>query len=329
MHDTRYDFSSDVLTDGRVFVAGGEYGTGKATAEVYDPVGNTWTTAPVPTALLNPASQSPEAGERQGFYDSISKILPDGSVLIAPDGASTTGGSLIYNPVSNTWSRGATFFRVGYPDQAEATWVKLADDSILTVDPYGTNSERYIPSLTRWVRDANVPVKLFDDVGDEIGAAFLLPGGQAFWLGGTGHTAIYTPTGSTTAGTWVAGPDLPNGMATPDASAAMMVNGKILCAVSATLYKDTNGNVVYPAPTSFCEYDPVANSFASVVTARPGRLSIPRRITPRCSICPMAPCYFPPAGTTSFMFINPTVLRWSPASRASTASPGTPTVPGI
>jgi hypothetical protein len=40
MHDTRLYFSSDVLKDGRVFVAGAEYGTGSATAEVYDPLSN-------------------------------------------------------------------------------------------------------------------------------------------------------------------------------------------------------------------------------------------------------------------------------------------------
>ena len=46
MHDTRLYYSSDVLTNGRVFVAGGEYGTGKSTAEVYDPLTDTWTQAP-------------------------------------------------------------------------------------------------------------------------------------------------------------------------------------------------------------------------------------------------------------------------------------------
>ncbi len=83
-------------------------------------------------------------------------------------------------------------------------------------------------------------------------------------LGGTGHTAIYTPSGGATAGTWVAGPDIPSGMVTADAPAAMMINGRILCAVSAALHTNAAGVVVYPAPTSFYEYDPVANSFAAV-----------------------------------------------------------------
>ena len=62
MHDSRLYFSSQVLKDGRVFVAGGEYGsaTNKQTGEVYDPVANTWTLTPV---------------SGQVFYDSVSKIV--------------------------------------------------------------------------------------------------------------------------------------------------------------------------------------------------------------------------------------------------------------
>src|ERR1039458_3045806 len=58
MHDTRLYFSSDVVPDGRVVVAGGEYGTGGSTAEVYDPLSNTWTRTPV---------------SGQDFVDSISR----------------------------------------------------------------------------------------------------------------------------------------------------------------------------------------------------------------------------------------------------------------
>jgi hypothetical protein len=257
MRDTRLYFSSQVLKDGRVFVAGGEYGTGTATAEAYDPVVNTWTVISPPSSLLDSNQASPEVGENQGFYDSISKMLPNGNVLVAPVGARNTGGTLIYNPSSNTWSSGPTFFKTGYPDQAEASWVKLPDASILTIDAFGTSSERYIPSLNQWINDGNVPVSLYDDFGHELGAAFLLPNGNAFFLGSTGHTALYTPTGTTSPGNWTAGPDIPNGQGTPDAAAAMMVNGKILCAVSPT---PTSGNN-FPKPTSFYEYDPVSNSF--------------------------------------------------------------------
>jgi hypothetical protein len=246
MHDTRLYYGSDVLTDGRVFVAGSEYDSGTNSAEVYNPVNNTWTMCPPP-----PAGQNL-------FYDCISKILPSGNVLIAPVNPATYGGTLIYVAASNTWSNGATLYRGYYQD--EASWVKLPDDSILTIDPFGTNSERYIPSLNQWVNDANVPVSLYDPYGSELGAAFLLPDGRAFFLGSTGNTAFYTPSGGNSPGTWLAGPVIPNSQGTPDAPAAMMVNGIILCAVSPV---PTSSNH-FPSPTSFYEFNPVANSFTQV-----------------------------------------------------------------
>src|SRR5204862_3171162 len=108
--------------------------------------------------------------------------------------------------------------------QREASWVKLPDDSILTVGRNSTTAERYIPSLNRWIRDANVPVALYGN-GSEIGAAVLLMDGRAFFLGGNGNTAFYTPSGTTNNGTWVAGPDIPNTLGCPDAPLAVLVNG--------------------------------------------------------------------------------------------------------
>jgi hypothetical protein len=254
MNDTRLDYSSIILTNGQVFVAGGEYGTGLATSEVYDPLMDTWTYLPVPTSLLDPTLPSPEVGEDQGFYDSIAKILPSGQVLIAPDGANIYGGTLLFNPSTFAWSAGPRTIKKAYPDQAEASWVKLPDDSILTVDPSSTNSERYVPSLNQWIQDANLPVNLC--TGGEIGPAVLLPNGKAFFLGATGHTALYTPSGNTNPGTWTAGPDIPNGLISPDAPAAVLANGKVLCAVEPL--------PIYSAPTSFLEYDWASNTFNAV-----------------------------------------------------------------
>ncbi len=242
MHYVREYFSSDVLTNGQVFVAGGEFGNGSSTAETYDPIANKWTVAP-PQPNFNT------------FLDSCSEVLPDGNVLIAPVTPANFGETLIWNTASNNWSIGPTLYRGD--DQDEASWVKLPDGSILTVDPYpnSLNSERYIPSLNQWINDGNVGFGLYS-IGGELGAAFLLPNGKAFYLGGNGNTALYTPTGTTNAGTWAAGPVIPNGLGINDAPAAMMMNGKILCAV---------GNATnYNEPTYFYEYDPVANSFSQV-----------------------------------------------------------------
>lgn len=258
MIDTRLYYSSQVLQDGRVFVAGGEYGTGFAKAEVYNPLTNTWTQAVVPTTILNPSQTSPVTGGAQQFYDSNSEITASGDVLITPVAPRYAAQSVLYHPATNTWTNGPNLFRGSYQD--EASWVKLPDDSILTIDPFGTNSERYIPASNTWIDDAVVPVTMYDAFGFELGGAVLLPNGKAFFLGSTGHTALYTPTGTTAKGTWAAGPDIPSGKGTPDAPAANLVTGNILCAVSP---KATSGNH-FPSPTTFYEYNYLTNTFTSV-----------------------------------------------------------------
>lgn len=240
MHNTRLYFSSQVLKDGRVYVAGGEYGTGGSAGEVYNPLTNKWTNTSSPSGFVS---------------DANSEILPDGRVLQALV-TGTLRGNNIYNPVTNTYIVGPSCLGI----HNESVWLKLPDSSILFVDRQSTNSERYIPSLNAWVKDGKLPVALYDPYGLETGAAFLLPDGRAFFLGATGHTAYYTPSGNNTAGTWAAGPDIPKGQGTPDAAGAMMVNGKILCAVSPI---PTSGNH-FPSPTSYYEFNYKSNSFKRV-----------------------------------------------------------------
>jgi hypothetical protein len=236
MANTRLYFSTQVLMDGRMYVAGGEYGTGGSLGETYNPLTNVWTACPAPGSTIS---------------DANSEILPDGRVLQALVAGSLTGTD-IYNPVTNTYITGPTALGI----HNESAWVKLADNSVLYVNRLSTSSERYIPSSNTWIADATVPVQLYDAFGDEAGGALLLPDGRAFFLGSSGHTAYYTPSGTTSAGVWTAGPDIPSGKGTPDAPAAMMVNGKILCAVSPI---PTSANH-FPSPTSFYEFDYLSGS---------------------------------------------------------------------
>jgi hypothetical protein len=254
MTDTRLYFSTQVLRDGRVYVAGGEYGTGGAYGEVYDPFSDTWTSA---SFLPN--------GDT--IYDGNSQMLPDGRVLqavvISNNHLGTT--DLIFDPLSNSYSNGPN--SLGGHD--ESAWLILPDKSILFVNIGSTHSERYIPSLNHWVADGVVPDSLYDNYGYETGASFMLPDGRAFFLGSTGKTAYYAPSGDNTPGIWSVGPDIPNGLGTPDAAAAMMVNGKILCAVAPIpVYDSIFGDGVFHSPTSFYEFDYLSNSFTQV--AAPG-----------------------------------------------------------
>lgn len=237
MTHTRLYFSSQVLKDGRVYVAGGEYGTGLQQGEVYNPQTNTWTMTPSPG---------------QNVSDANSEILEDGRVLQALV-AGTLKSTVIYNPATNTYAAGPTCNGI----HNESAWIKLADNSVLFVARLATTSERYIPETNTWVADATVPVALYDAFGYETGGAVLLPDGRAFFIGSTGHTAIYTPSGSSSPGSWAAGPDVPGGRGAPDAPVAMMVNGKILCVVSAA---PTSTNH-FPSPSYFYEFDYQANTF--------------------------------------------------------------------
>lgn len=251
MNDSRLYYASAVLTNGQVFVAGGEYGSGSCSAEIYDPLLNVWRLCPGTGAI---------------FSDALSVVLPSGRVLVAPTWPTNYALTIVFDPASGLWTSNPVLVR-GF-DQDEASWVKLPGDSILTDDPYGlnaTNSERFIPSSNRWANDSTIPVSLYNS-GDELGAAFLLPNGKAFFIGAAGNTGLYTPSGTTSPGVWAAGPGIPGGLGAPDAPAAMMVDGHVLCALIGS-----NG-----PPTSFFEYDPVANSFATV----PGPGSFTNSLTP-------------------------------------------------
>ncbi len=242
MNFGRLFFQSQVLRDGRVFVFGAEDGSG-TTAESYDSTTNTWTLLP-PITTVDPGAN---------MVDGAAKQLPNGNVLAYPV-ISTYGESLIFDIVSNTWSLGPTI--VG--NQDETSWVKLRDQSILALDiNTTTNSERYIPSSNQWIADSSISTSMFSILG-ELGGAYLLPNGKAFFMGGTGHTAIYTPSGSTAPGTWVLGPDIPGGHGVQDGGSAMLVNGKILLTAGTTFD--------FSSPTYFYEYDYVANTFTQVNT---------------------------------------------------------------
>ena len=239
MNNDRLYFSSWVMPDGRVYVGGGEYGAGNA-AEIYNPLANTWTSLSTPSGV--------------NFGDGVSENLPDGNLLLGA--TDFTHGVYIYDPVANTYT---TATNTMLPHD-EVSWLKLPDNSILQVDLALTSTERYIPSSNTWVADATIPVQLYDSFDLESGAALMLPNGQGFFVGGSGHTAYYTPSGDTTPGAWTAGPDLPGGYETPDAPMAMLSNGKILMTVSP---RTTHSND-YPAPSFFYEFDYTTNTFTAL-----------------------------------------------------------------
>jgi len=242
MKKTRLYYSSQVLKDGRVYVCGGEYGTGDSLGETYDPLTNVWTMAPI-------------IGTR--ISDANSEIFEDGKIMQAYVSGNLKG-TKIYDPATNLYSEGPSCLGI----HNESTWLKMAGGSWLMVDRGTRNSERFIPSLNKWVADATLPADLYDACGFEFGTALLLPDGRSYWVGATGKTAIYTPSGNNNPGSWAAAADLPHNQGQPDAAGALMVDGKILLATS----PKPSGCNVFQTPTSYYVYDYIANSYTRITS---------------------------------------------------------------
>ena len=254
MNNNRLFFSSQVLPSGKVYVAGGEYGPGGTKGEVYDPVTNTWTNCGAIPGGWN-------------IYDGNSQLLYTGNVLEGPQiGSASSYNILQWSPTTLNYTTEAN----APLNHDEAEWVKLPDSSVLYVGIASQNSCRYLPKTNTWLSDAGVPVKIFDQYGEESGCGFMLPNGKAIFFGATEYNAIYTPTGTSTPGSWAAAADFPTIGTTlvgqPDASGAMMVNGHILLAVSPL---GTSSSDEFRTPTYFVEYNYVTNTFTQVTSTIP------------------------------------------------------------
>ena len=248
MHNSRIYFSTWVLPNGKVYAAGGEFGTGGGAAELYDPLTDTW--SPIPGL------------PGYSLADANSQMLPDGRILQNSVYSELQGYGLknyFYNPDSNSFSVAPQCF---YPDD-EASWLKLPDNSIIYEVTDATASQRYIPALNRWIPDADLPTSLYDSFGSETGAAVMLPDGRALFLGSNGNTAFYTPTGDTTMGTWTAGPIIPNNLGAPDAAASMLPNGQVLCAF-APVPNGSNMDSIFHPIMFFYLFDYTTDSFTQI-----------------------------------------------------------------
>src|SRR5215469_837144 len=148
-------FASAVLKDGRVFVAGGEDNAGVSgtatqpspdvlAAEIYDPLGNSW------TVLSTPAGWD-------HIGDAQSCILPDGRVII---GSLDTNETAILDPVTGTWSAAST---KNNENSNEEGWTLMPNQTIVTADCHGhPQTERYLISADKWIIIGNTPVDLVE-----------------------------------------------------------------------------------------------------------------------------------------------------------------------
>ena len=240
-------FGSAVLKDGTLLVMGGEYNTGiscdLAAATRYDPVSNSWTNLPTPSGWAN-------------VGDVPLCVMPDGRVLL---GNIFSNQTVFFDPTTNNYAAGPN-----KGDQcAEESFTLMPDGTVVTVDCSSIpNAEKYVPASNSWVSAGKTPSTLpqaCPGIVPEIGPSVLLTTGHLFVIGATGNTALYTPPAvPSQPGTWSNGPVLKDGSGNTlfpiDAPAALLPNGKVLLAASPA------PPCSFPGPTSFFEYDPVANT---------------------------------------------------------------------
>jgi hypothetical protein len=161
-------FASQVLTDGRMIVNGGEYndcnGDWTTLGALYDPVKDSWTSVSPPTGW-------------HSIGDAQSAILPDGTYMLA-DCCTEQAATAAISGTTVTWTATGT----GKADiNDEEGWSNLPDGKLFTVDswklgnPSGDNYETYDPSTGTWTSLGYTPDTLTVTKTREIGPGDLTP----------------------------------------------------------------------------------------------------------------------------------------------------------
>jgi N-acetylneuraminic acid mutarotase len=128
------DHTATLLSDGRVLVAGGYFEEQRDTAEIYDPLTDTWS----PTGRLN-----------QGRAWHTATLLSNGMVLVAGgsvDGTPFTSVEL-YDPAAGKWSPMAS---LNYGRECHTAFL-LQDGRVLVLGEY-TSEAKFKGELFNWRR---------------------------------------------------------------------------------------------------------------------------------------------------------------------------------
>jgi hypothetical protein len=226
-------YASQVLSDGRLLVEGGEYnGSGTEVwtnkGAIYNPLTNTW-------AVVNPPTGWKQIGDTQ------SVVRADGKFMMAhpfADGSSTGTdfADAVLNPSTLTWTVEPGTGKVDRND--EEGYQLLPNGKVLTINdeqalnnPSTPGSQVYNPTTGAWSNAGTLPNLLPHSPDEELGPMVLRPNGQVFAVGATSNTAVYK--GGTT---WAAGPTLPSGYDSADGPAAILRNGSVLLDASPGIF---------------------------------------------------------------------------------------------
>jgi hypothetical protein len=263
-------FAGAVLGDGRLVIVGGEYNNGNFVltnlAAIYDPKADKW------TALGHPKGWN-------YIGESPSVVLPDGKYLV---GRKLDKSAAVLDPKTLTWTLVGTKGKSDF--NAEEGWTLMPDDSVLTYDVKNApHSERYIPSMEKWLSAGSTIVDLHSPhqggciqypggcypAPGEVGPGILRTDGTVFATGSTSndgsgraHTAIYHPS----TGKWTVGPDFPNNDDAGDSYAVLLTNGRVLVLGNSGVLYEFDGKNLIPGPT--------ANFFDSLLVLPTGQVIV-------------------------------------------------------
>jgi hypothetical protein len=223
-------FSSQILSDGRLIVNGGEYDGCNASwtnkGALYDPVANSW------TAVTPPAGWST-------IGDAQSVILPNGRYMLA-NCCDSPGEQAIASirGTKVTWT-----IANSYDQNDEEGWTNLPGGDVLTVDVANVGSnyndyELYNPKNGTWTLAGRTADLLSDGEGGDVGPAALTPA-----YGTKGSVIQFTANLSSgindiydvASGTWTSGPVMMAGSTIydcADAPAATLPDGNVLVQAS-------------------------------------------------------------------------------------------------
>jgi len=169
----RYSYTSTLLPDGRVLVAGGRQTTMLSSTEIYDPATGAWTTA---------------APMGEARFEHTATLLPDGRVLVA--GGGWPSSAEIYDPATNRWRPTGALKAL----HSVHTAVLLDDGSVLVAGGDRVNGgaesigtvERYDPATGTW-HVAGTAANWLDPTAIRLGD------GRVLVMDGRGGLDLYDP----------------------------------------------------------------------------------------------------------------------------------------
>ena len=174
MITAREQFTTTLLPGGQVLAAGGVDSNfnSLASAELYDPVSNTWTAA---------------ASMNSSRYLHTASLLANGSVLVAggvDNNRNVLASAELYSPTANAWSPAGTMAVAR--DQQSATLLNNGDVLVAGGQntAYVKSTELYDPAQNSWSPGATLIAARADHT------ATLLPNGQVLLAGGVNSTGI-------------------------------------------------------------------------------------------------------------------------------------------